>query len=158
LGLTEAIFNGTADEAAMLNYYNRTIEPILAALTEGLKRSFLTKTARTQGQSVEVYRDPFKLVSVKDFAEIADKLTRNEILSSNEVRGLIGFKPSDDPEADKLKNSNVPQPVDGSVPTDPAAEGDPATADTSEQDLLVEDTFASLEAEIDKILGESEKE
>lgn len=158
LGLTEAVFNGTADEAAMLNYYNRTIEPILAALTEGLKRSFLTKTARTQGQSVEVYRDPFKLVSVKDFAEIADKLTRNEILSSNEVRGLIGFKPSDDPEADKLKNSNVPQPTDGSVSTDPAAADASAPTDTSEQDQLVEDTFASLEAEIDKIMGETEEE
>lgn len=111
LGLTETVFNGTADEATMLNYHNRTVEPILGAVAEALRRSFLTKTARTQRQSVEYYRDPFKLVSVKDLAEIADKFTRNAIFSSNEVRGLVGFKPSVDPAADELRNKNIPEPV-----------------------------------------------
>lgn len=113
LGITEEVINGTADERVMLNYYNRTIDPILVAITESMKRSFLTKTARTQKQSIEYFRDPFKLVAVGDIAEIADKFTRNEILSSNEIRGIIGFKPSGDPKADQLVNSNMPQPVDG---------------------------------------------
>ena len=107
LGLTQAIFDGTADEAQMLNYYNRTIEPILSAITDGMKRIFLTKTARSQGQSVMYIRDPFRLVPAKDLAEIADKFTRNEILSSNEFRGVIGYKPSTDPNADKLLNKNI---------------------------------------------------
>lgn len=111
LGLTEDVFNGTANETTMLNYYNRTIEPILAAIAEGLKRSFLTKTARTQLQSVEYFRDPFKLVAISDLAEIADKFTRNEILSSNEVRGIIGVSPAKDPNADKLMNKNLPEPL-----------------------------------------------
>jgi hypothetical protein len=111
LGLTETVFNGTADEATMLNYHNRTVEPILGAVSEAFKRSFLTKTARTQRQSIEYYRDPFKLVSVKDLAEIADKFTRNAIFSSNEVRGLVGFKPSADPAADELRNKNIPEPI-----------------------------------------------
>lgn len=111
LGLTEDVFNGTADEKTMLNYYNRTIEPVLAAVTEGLKRAFLTRTARTQGQSVQYFRDPFKLVAVGDLAEIADKMTRNEILSSNEVRSIIGLPPAKDPRADALVNKNIPEPV-----------------------------------------------
>jgi len=111
LGITEAVFDGTADEKIMINYHNRTIEPILAAIAEGLKRTFLTKTARTQLQSVEYFRDPFKLVAVTDIAEIADKLTRNEILSSNEVRAIVGFSPAKDPNADKLINKNIPIPV-----------------------------------------------
>ena len=109
LGLTEEIMNGTADEQAMLNYNNRTIEPILAAITEAMQRSFLTKTARSQNQAIIFSKDPFKLVPVKDLAEIADKFTRNEILTSNEIRQIVGFKPSTDPEADKLQNSNMPQ-------------------------------------------------
>lgn len=109
LGLTEEIMNGTADEQAMLNYNNRTIEPILAAITEAMQRTFLTKTARSQNQSIIFSKDPFKLVPVKDLAEIADKFTRNEILTSNEIRQIVGFKPSTDPEADKLQNSNMPQ-------------------------------------------------
>jgi hypothetical protein len=109
LGLTEAIMTGTADEAAMLNYHNRTIEPILAAVAEGINRKFLTKTARTQRQTVTYFTDPFKLVPINDIAEIADKFTRNEILSSNEIRQVIGFKPADDPKADALRNSNMPQ-------------------------------------------------
>lgn len=110
LGLTESIFDGTANEAAMINYYNRTIEPILAAITESMKSSFLTKTARTQMQSILYLRNPFKFIAFSDVAEIADKLSRNEILSANEIRGLIGFKPSKDPKADKLINSNMPTP------------------------------------------------
>lgn len=107
LGLTPEVFNGTADEKTMLNYYNRTIEPILSAITLEFKRKFLTKTARTQGQSVEFFRDPFKLVPVSQLAEIADKFTRNAIVTSNEFRGVIGFKPSSDPMADELINNNL---------------------------------------------------
>ena len=107
LGLTESIFDGTADEKTMLNYYNRTVEPILAAITDEIKRKFLTKTARTQFQSIMYFRDPFKLVPVSELADIADKFTRNEVLSSNEIRGVIGYKPSDDPKADELRNKNL---------------------------------------------------
>ena len=109
LGLTENIFNGTADEQTLLNYYNSTVEPILSAITDEFKRKFLTKTARTQHQSIMFFRDPFKLVPINNIAEIADKFTRNEILTSNEIRGIIGFKPSDDPKADQLINSNLNQ-------------------------------------------------
>ncbi len=108
LGLTEDVFNGTADEKTMLNYHNRTIEPVLTALTEGMKRAFLTKTARSQGQSVEFFRDPFKLVAISDMAEIADKMTRNEIMSSNEIRAAMGMKPAEDKKADELRNKNIP--------------------------------------------------
>lgn len=110
LGLTEEVMNGTADEKAMLNYFNRTIAPVNQAITESMKCSFLTKTARTQGQSMMYFRDPFALVPMEQLAEIADKFTRNEILSANEIRQGIGFKPSMDPKADKLINSNMPQP------------------------------------------------
>lgn len=110
LGLSEEIFKGTANEQQLLNYYNTTIEPILSAITDEFKRKFLTKTARTQNQSIMFFRDPFKLVPINNIAEIADKFTRNEILSSNEIRGIIGFKPSEDPKADELVNSNISQP------------------------------------------------
>lgn len=110
LGLTKEIFEGTAEEAHMINYYNRTIEPILSAITDGMKRSFLTKTARTQGQSLVYVRDPFRLVPTSQLADIADKFTRNEILSSNELRSIMGFKPSEDPAADELRNKNINQP------------------------------------------------
>ena len=110
LGLTKAVFDGTADEKEMINYYNRSIEPILAAVIDGMKRVFITKTGRTQGQSIEALRDPFKLVPVSQMADIADKFTRNEILSSNEVRQIVGRKPSEDPKADELRNKNVNQP------------------------------------------------
>lgn len=109
LGLTEEIMNGTADEATMLNYINRTIEPLLTTMTEAMIRTFLTKTARTQGQSIMFFTDPFKLVPMEKLAEIADKLTRNEILTSNEFRQILGRKPSTDPKADELRNSNMPQ-------------------------------------------------
>lgn len=108
LGLTEEVMNGTADEQTMLNYTNRTIEPILAAFTEAMIRTFLTKTARSQGQSIMYFRDPFRLVPINNIAEIADKFTRNEVLSANEIRAAIGIKPSSDPKADKLQNSNMP--------------------------------------------------
>lgn len=109
LGMTESIFNGTADEGTMLNYFNRTIEPICSAICGAMKWKFLTKTARSQRQSIVFFRDPFKLVPAKDLAEIADKFTRNEILSSNDVRGIIGYKPSNDPKADELRNKNLNQ-------------------------------------------------
>lgn len=115
LGLAKSIFDGTADEATMLNYHTRTVEPVLRAITEGMTRSFLTKTARSQGQTIMYLRDPFKLVPISQIAEIGDKLTRNEILSSNEVRGIMGFRPSDDPNADKLLNKNLPI-KEGSMP------------------------------------------
>ena len=112
IGMTPSVLDGTADEKTMLNYNNRTIEPIVSAIVDAMKRSFLSKTARTQGQTIMFFRDPFKLVPVSDIAEIADKFTRNEILSSNEVRQIIGMKPSDDPKADELRNSNITQPED----------------------------------------------
>lgn len=109
IGITPAIMDGTADEKTMLNYNNRTIEPIVSAIVDAMKRSFLSKTARTQGQTIMAFRDPFKLVPINNIAEIADKFTRNEILTSNEVRQIIGFKPSSDPKADELRNSNISQ-------------------------------------------------
>lgn len=117
LGITQTILDGTADEKTMLNYNNRTIEPILSAIIDEMKRKFLTKTARTQGQSIEFFRDPFRLVPVNDIAEIADKFTRNEILTSNEIRQIIGMKPSDDPKADQLVNSNISQPESNTEPS-----------------------------------------
>lgn len=111
LGVTQEVIDGNADEAAMLNYLNRTLQPILRAIIQAMKRSFLTKTARTQGQSIMYFRDPFSLVPVANLAEIADKFTRNEIATSNEIRGVIGWAPSDDPKADMLINSNMPQPA-----------------------------------------------
>lgn len=110
LGITQSIMDGTADEKTMLNYYDRTVEPIVSAIVDEMKRKFLTKTARSQNQSIEFFRDAFKLVPVSDLAEIADKFTRNEIMTSNEMRQIIGMKPSDDPKADQLRNSNLNHP------------------------------------------------
>lgn len=112
LGITQGILDGTADEKTMLNYYNRTVEPILSAIVNEMKRKFLTKTARSQRQSVLFFRDPFKLVPVSEISEIADKFTRNEIMSSNEIRQIIGMKPSSDPKADELRNKNLNQSAD----------------------------------------------
>ena len=109
LGITQTILDGTADEKTMINYYTRTIEPIVSSIVDEMKRKFLTKTARSQRQSIEFFRDPFKLVPVNDIAEIADKFTRNEILTSNEIRQIVGMKPSNDPKADELINSNISQ-------------------------------------------------
>jgi hypothetical protein len=110
LGITQSILDGTADDKTMLNYYNRTIEPILSAIVDEMKRKFLTKTARSQLQSILFFRDPFKLVPVNEISEIADKFTRNEIMTSNEIRQIVGMKPSDDPKADELRNKNLSEP------------------------------------------------
>lgn len=117
LGITQTILDGTADDKTMLNYYNRTIEPIISAIVDEMKRKFLTKTARSQRQSIMFFRDPFKLVPVNDLAEIADKFTRNEIMTSNEIRQIVGIKPSDDPKADELRNKNLSEPNGGAEPT-----------------------------------------
>lgn len=111
LGITKGVMDGSADEQTMLNYYNRTIEPILSAIVDEMKRKFLTKTARSQLQSISFFRDPFKLVPAAQLSEIADKLTRNEIMSSNEIRQVIGLKPSKDPKADELRNKNLSEPT-----------------------------------------------
>lgn len=133
LGITQTILDGSADEKTMLNYYDRTIEPIIAAIVDEMKRKFLTKTARSQRQSLEFFRNPFKLVPVSDLAEIADKFTRNEIMTSNEIRQIVGMKPSDDPKADKLINSNLNQPEsEDSVPMN-------AAQDVSNGDMINED-------------------
>ena len=122
LGITQSILDGTADETTMTNYYTRTIEPLVAAVVDECKRKFLTKTARSQGQSVMYFRDPFVLVPVTKIAEISDSLTRNEIATSNEIRQEIGWKPFDDPHADQLRNSNLYHPEDGSYPTEGSVE------------------------------------
>lgn len=149
LGLTPSVFDGSADEATMLNYHNRTIEPILAAISEAMKRSFLTKTAQTQGQSIEYFRDPFKLAAVASIAEMADKFARNEIMNANEIRAIVGLKPSKDPKAEQLINSNMPQPS-------AAVQGQPSQVATAEQDNIVDETFRGLEESIDQLLGGDE--
>lgn len=146
LGLTPEVMNGTADEAAMLNYHNRTIRPILTAIVESMIRSFLTKTARSQNQSIKFFRDPFESVPVSDFAEISDKFTRNEILSSNEIRQFIGVKPSKDPKADELRNSNMPQQDSVSQ----------KSASAEDYDDSIQQTIDSLSKELDDIFRELE--
>ena len=128
LGITQSILDGTADEKTMLNYYTRTIEPIISAITDEMTRKFLTKTARSQKQAIMSFRDPFKLVPLNNLADIADKFTRNEILSSNEIRQIVGIKPSDDPKADQLINSNIRQAgyEDPSMYEDPSIYEDPS--------------------------------
>lgn len=147
LGITAEVMNGTADEKAMLNYINRTLEPILGAFSGEIKRKFLTKTARTQGQSIESFRDPFKLVPMSDLAEMVDKFTRNEVLTSNEIRQFIGIKPSNDPKADELRNSNMPQPPPLEAPV---VEGEVIDS----EDEPSTDAFAEVNAELDKIFAE----
>lgn len=135
LGITQAVLDGTADEKTMLNYYSRSIEPMVSAIVDEMKRKFLTKTARTQKQSILFFRSPFKLVPVNDLAEIADKFTRNEIMTSNEIRQVIGMKPSDDPKADQLVNSNIAQP-NQEVPMEEGV--DPYTEEASMEDQPME--------------------
>ena len=115
LGITQSILDGTADEQTMLNYHSRTIEPIVSAIVDEMKRKFLTKTARTQKQTITYFRDPFKLVPVNHIADIADKFTRNEIMTSNEIRQVIGMRPSSDPKADELRNSNLNHPDENGI-------------------------------------------
>lgn len=141
LGITQSILDGTADEKTMLNYNNRTIEPIISAIVDEMKRKFLTKTARSQRQSISFFRDPFKLVPVNEIAEIADKFTRNEIMTSNEIRQVVGMKPSDDPRADELRNKNLSEPSG----SDQQSEGAPITTDNS-----VEESASDLDDKISK--------
>ena len=148
LGITQSILDGTADDKTMLNYYNRSIEPIVGAIVDEMKRKFLTKTARSQFQSISAFRDPFKLVPVNDISEIADKFTRNEILTSNEIRQIIGMKPSDDPKADKLVNSNISQPAENNS----ESSGNTENNMSSDQDDIVDELFNSLESEINRIV------
>lgn len=144
LGLDETVFNGTADEKTMLNYHNRTIEPLLSAITGNMHRKFLTKTARTQGQAIMFFRDPFRLVPVEQMAEIADKFTRNEILSPNEIRAIIGYKPVEDERANELRNRNLNQDSD---------QIDPVLVDNDEnEDGRVEESEVDLSI---KMTGES---
>ena len=136
LGITAEIINGTADEKVMLNYYNRTIEPILAAICDEMKRKFLTKTGRTQGQSIMYFQDHFKLVPVNNIADIADKFTRNEIMTANEIRSIIGMLPSEDPKADELRNSNMPQQEDAPPIQEEAPPVDPKELEEARKTLL----------------------
>lgn len=152
LGITQSILDGTADEKTMLNYYSRTIEPIVSAIVDEMKRKFLTKTARSQKQDIMYFRDPFKLVPVDSIAEIADKFTRNEIMTSNEIRQVIGMRPSSDPKADELVNSNISQP-NGSSPTEQDSQVDESGGgEESEVDSIVNDLFNSLEEQINSII------
>lgn len=122
LGITQAILDGTAKEEEKLNYYNSTVEPILSAVVDAMRTTFLTRTARSQRQSIEYFRDPFRLVPVSQIAEIADKMTRNEIMTSNEIRQVVGMKPSDDPKADELRNKNLSEPAGSKDDSPPGAE------------------------------------
>ena len=122
LGMTEEVFAGTANEETMLNYHNRTVEPIISAIVDAMRWKFLTQTARSQGQDILFFRDAFRLVPVNQMADIADKFTRNEILSSNEVRQIIGFKPSTQEGADELRNKNINQKNDEQQPAEAAPE------------------------------------
>ena len=145
LGITTAVMDGTADEKVMLNYYDRTIEPILSAIADEMKRKFLTKTARTQGQTIAFFRDPFKLIPVDQIAEIADKMTRNAIMSSNEIRQVVGLKPSEDSDADSLRNKNL-NAVGGTPVEQPMAGEDG-------EGSVIDELLNSLEASIDDIIA-----
>ena len=156
LGITQTILDGTADEQTLLNYHSRTIEPIASAIVDEMKRKFLTKTARTQKQTITFFRDPFKLVPVNNIADIADKFTRNEVLTSNEIRQIIGFKPSSDPKADELRNSNLNHPDENGNQRQKQGQGLPeqlnqgngeyeqAMGDLDELDAQLDDLESSL--------------
>lgn len=162
LGLDETLFKGTADEATTLNYRNRTLEPVLRAITEAMTRTFITKTARTQGQTIDFFIDPFKLLPLSQLAELGDKLMRNEVITSNEMRGFLRMRPSTDPKADQLVNSNMPQPdgtvVEGEPEEDVTdskldAESEAADNEGDEQAAILEETLAALEAAADEIVN-----
>lgn len=142
LGITAAVMNGTADEAAMLNYISRTLEPILDAVCEELRRKFLSKTARTQGQSVEYFRDPFKLIPMSQLAEIVDKLIRGEVFAANEIRQGIGVKPSKEAKADELRNPNMPQPEMFPSPAAPSNAGQDVITEATQ---IIDDALLELE-------------
>lgn len=162
LGITTTILDGTANASTFNNYYDRVIEPIVAAISIEYKRKFLTPTARSQHQSIEYFRDPFRLIPVTDIAEIADKFTRNEIMTSNEIRQAIGLKPSDNPEADELRNKNLSKPADalsGLMQTPESANNEQPSEQENgipqEDSDIVEDLLSSLEGQIDKIIGQA---
>jgi hypothetical protein len=155
LGITTGVLDGTANDMTMLNYYSRTIEPILTAVCEEMKRKFLTKTARTQGQSIIYMRDPFKLLPLTNLAEIADKFTRNEILSANEIRQGMGIRPSDDPKADKLQNSNMPQPQQDQTVPPTSTDSTPTTSGLdvdAERTKIFNEVLDQLQGDIDNII------
>lgn len=136
LNITDEILNGSANEQTMLNYYDRTVEPVVQAIVDEMKRKFLSKTARSQGQSIMFFRDPFKLVPVSQVADIADKLTRNEVLTSNEVRQILGMRPSSDPGADELRNKNMPIDETGMMPQEGQVEMNPDLSPEEQQQLM----------------------
>lgn len=147
LGITPGVMNGTADEKEMLNYWNRTIKPMADAIKEAMHRSFLTKTARSQKQAIRYFKDPFDLVPIENLAEIADKFTRNEILTSNEIRQIVGRKPSQDPKADQLVNSNMPQGDTGVGAPEESAGGE-------DSDAIMNEAFDALDSQLDGIFKE----
>lgn len=149
LGITEEVMNGTADEKVMLNYYVRTVEPILEAITESMQRAFLGVSGTRKQERIQYFRDPFKLVPVGQLAEITDKFTRNEVLSSNEIRGFMGISPSKDPKADQLINSNMPQPsVDTTTPTPT-----PVGPTFDDLDSVMNEVFDGLTSDVEKLVG-----
>jgi hypothetical protein len=151
LGMPKEVFEGTADEKVMLNYHNRTIEPIATSIVEEMRRKFLTKTATGQGQSIMYFTDPFKFVPVEQIATVSDRIIRNEILTGNEFRGILGFKPNPDPRADVLRNPNMPANKDG---LSGATEEMSASSLSSDQAMtLFEELLTSLEGDIDSIIG-----
>ena len=154
LGITESVMDGTANEETMLNYHNRTVEPILSAIADEMTRTFLTKTARTQNQAISFFRDPFKLSPVSQIAEIADKFTRNEIMTKNEFRSIIGMRPSDDPRADELRNSNINQSEADQALLDNQVENQNGQSMTPEE---YETALADLD-DLDAQLDDLEKE
>lgn len=154
LGFTPEIMNGTADEKAMINYYERSIKPILQAIVLEMRRKFLTTTARTQRQSIVYFRDPFKFVPLADLAEIGDKFTRNEIVSSNEMRQVIGMRPSNDPKADQLRNSNMPQSELGAPDPSQSGTSSESTGTSAADDQLLNSAFDEIDGTIDAIFGD----
>ena len=162
LGITESVMDGTANEETMLNYHNRTVEPILSAIADEMTRTFLTKTARTQRQAISFFRDPFKLAPVSQIAEIADKFTRNEIMTKNEFRSIIGMKPSDDPRADELRNSNISQSNADQPPLDTEVDADVDVDDENQNgEFMTQEEYEAALADLDDLdaqLDELEKE
>ena len=151
LGITESVMDGTANEETMLNYHNRTVEPILAAIADEMTRTFLTKTARTQRQAISFFRDPFKLAPVSQIAEIADKFTRNEIMTKNEFRSIIGMRPSDDPRADELRNSNINQSEADQALLDNQVENQNGQSMTQEEYETALSDLDDLDAQLDDL-------